>query len=98
MRAELIVRKRQNLADEAFIEMVAWKAPVPVPGSEHDVKYRLALMSRAVCVLRYDNERGKGDHKHVGDSEAPYRFVDFETLLADFMSDVRRWLDENADR
>jgi hypothetical protein len=69
MRAELIVRKRQNLTDEAFIEMVAWKVPVPVPGSGHDVKYRLALMSDAICVLRYDNERGKGDHKHVGDSE-----------------------------
>ena len=69
-----------------------------MPGSDHGIKYRLALISNEVCVLRYDNERGKGDHKHIGEGEVPYRFVDFETLLADFISDVRRWLDENADR
>ncbi len=90
------VRTRRNLTDEAFIEMVAWKVPAPVPGSDNDIKYRLALISDEICVLRYDNERGKGDHKHVGDSEARYRFIDFESLVADFMSDVRRWLDENS--
>jgi hypothetical protein len=98
MKAELIVRTRQNLTDRAFIEMVAWKVPVRVPGSPHDIKYRLALMSDSICVLRYDNERGKGDHKHVDEGEVPYRFIDFETLVADFMNDVRRWLDENAGR
>jgi hypothetical protein len=49
-------------------------------------------------VLRYDNERGKGDHRHIGNGEVRYRFVDFETLIGDFMNDVRRWPDENADR
>lgn len=90
MQAELIVRTRQNLTDEAFIEMIAWRVPAPVPGSDHDIKYRLALIFNSTCVLRYDNERGKG--------EAPYRFIDFETLIADFTGDVRRWLDENAGR
>jgi hypothetical protein len=42
-------------------------------------------------VLGYDNERGKGDHKHYGEQEEPYRFVDVPTtLLRDFWKDVRR--------
>lgn len=32
----------------------------------------------------FDNERGKGDHRHDGRREIPYAFVDVETLLADF--------------
>jgi hypothetical protein len=27
-----------------------------------------------VCVLRYDNEAGKGDHKHIGTVETAYVF------------------------
>lgn len=42
-------------------------------------------------MLRYDNEAGKGDHKHVGGHEVPYRFVDLETLQADFWVDVESW-------
>ena len=40
-------------------------------------------------VVGYDNERGKGDHKHVGDREEPYRFVNPQQLMIDFMADVR---------
>ena len=39
-------------------------------------------------VLRYDNEAGKGDHKHAGDAEQRYRFKDAEQLLVDFWADV----------
>jgi hypothetical protein len=48
-----------------------------------------------VCVLRYDNEAGKGDHRHIGGKELPYRFAGVDSLLDDFRADVRRWLDEN---
>lgn len=43
------------------------------------------------CVLRYDNEAGKGDHRHMSDVESPYAFSDVETLLADFWTDVDAW-------
>ena len=33
---------------------------------------RLAYVVRGVCVLRYDNEAGKGDHRHFGSGERPY--------------------------
>jgi hypothetical protein len=32
----------------------------------------------------HDNERGKGDHRHWGDTEAVYGFTNIEQLLADF--------------
>ena len=40
-------------------------------------------------VVGYDNERGKGDHKHLGEREEPYRFVSPTQLMADFMADVQ---------
>ncbi|MGH9387746.1 MAG: toxin-antitoxin system TumE family protein [Vicinamibacterales bacterium] len=43
------------------------------------------------CVLRYDNEPGKGDHRHVGDGEISYAFSSYEKLLADFWADVDAW-------
>ena len=54
-------------------------------------KYRLALVADSVCVLRYDNEAGKGDHRHIGRVEELYKFVDPETLLVDFWNDVEAW-------
>jgi hypothetical protein len=41
-----------------------------------------------VCVLRYDNEAGKGDHRHIEDREEIYRFRDPKKLLEDFWNDV----------
>lgn len=41
--------------------------------------------------MRYDNERGKGDHRHVGGEESNYDFTTLETLLADFERDVSNW-------
>ena len=35
-----------------------------------------------VCVLRYDNEAGKGDHRHIGSEETPYTLTTIEQLLA----------------
>ena len=44
-----------------------------------------------VCVLRYDNEAGKGDHRHMGEVETEYAFTGAERLLTDFWNDVDRW-------
>lgn len=41
-------------------------------------------------MLRYDNEQGKGDHKHLGDEETPYAFSTPARLVADFWNDVTR--------
>lgn len=91
MKAELLLRKREGLSETAFIEIVIWRVPEPLRGSSHGFKYSLALVSEGICVLRYDNEAGKGDHKHIGDREVSYRYVDLDTLQADFWEDVAKW-------
>jgi hypothetical protein len=96
MKATLLISGRTVISERAFVETVLWHVPRPLKGSMHPYKYRLALVADGICVLRYDNEAGKGDHKHVGDRESLYRFTDVDTLLTDFSSDVRKWLDENS--
>ena len=71
------------------MEGVIWQVPDPVPPSGHHYKYRLVYVIAGERVVGYDNERGKGDHKHLRSVEIPYRFVDVPTLLADFMKDVQ---------
>jgi Family of unknown function (DUF6516) len=77
-----------------FIEVVVWKLPQPLSGSAHSLKYRLAYVVDGECVLRYDNEAGKGDHRHVGTKEMRYVFVSFDRLLDDFLADVSTWKGE----
>ena len=88
MKAELLTDERHVLDPRAFVEIVVWRLPRPVRGSRHPFKYRLALVVDWICVLRYDNEAGKGDHRHVRDAEEPYDFTDPDALLADFWRDV----------
>jgi Family of unknown function (DUF6516) len=90
MAAELLIGERHVLGARAFVEIVVWRLPRPATGSHHSFKYRLALVVDEVCVLRYDNETGKGDHRHVRDKELRYSFVDPDTLLADFWRDVAK--------
>lgn len=89
MKAELITRRRIELSNGCFIEMIAWRVPASVTGSKHQFKYRFAYIEGDVCVLRYDNEAGKGDHKHIDDREFGYSFVSLEQLIEDFLAEVR---------
>lgn len=92
MKAKLIQRTRRNIDDATFFEVVLWELPVPVSGSEHRFKYRLALVVNGECVLRYDNERGKGDHRHIGDREEAIEFISLEALFDAFLADMERIL------
>ena len=97
MRARLLVDQRIILSDHEFAELVIWELPAPLRGSAHDLKYRLAFVVKGECVLRYDNEAGKGDHRHAGGKERAYRFESIEKLLADFERDIAGWRDEDND-
>ncbi len=87
--ATLLIRRRSRMG-AGVVEMVVWRVPKPVPPSDHGFKYRLVYVVGGVRVVGYDNERGKGDHRHLGERESVYRFVDVPTLLADFLADVER--------
>ena len=96
MRATLLGRTRIVYSTRAFAELVLWRLPEAVAGSAHRFKYRLAYVVDGVCVVRYDTEAGKGDHRHVGTIEHSYRFSTPERLMAGFQKDISRWNDENS--
>jgi hypothetical protein len=85
--AQLILKTRTTHKG-GIVEMVVWQVPAPVPPSEYGFKYRLVYVRRAERVVGYDNERGKGDHKHLGQREMKYRFTSIDRLIADFLADV----------
>ena len=96
MKAIELVSTRITYSESAFAELVLWRLPKPIEGSPHGFKYRLAYVVRGECVLRYDNEAGKGDHRHFGGKERAYAFTTPEQLLADFQHDIARWNHENS--
>jgi Family of unknown function (DUF6516) len=95
MKAELLIKERLSQTENSFVELVLWRLPAQVARSDHAFKYRLAFVVNGVCVLRYDNEAGKGDHKHVGSVETIYAFESPRHLLADFWHDVELWRVQN---
>lgn len=95
MEAVELIRSRIIYSEFAFAELVLWRLTKPLEGSLHKFKYRLAYIVRGECVLRYDNETGKGDHRHFKGKEIAYKFTTPEKLVADFQNDIKRWNNEN---
>ena len=91
MNAKLMLNEHHILSENAFVEMVVWLLSSPLSKSHHGFKYRLALVVNSNCVLRYDDEAGKGDHKHIDEDEIPYIFTTPKALLEDFWNDVDKW-------
>ena len=97
MKAKSLIRQRLVYAENKFAELVLWELPESLDASPHHFKYRLAYVVNQVCVLRYDNEAGKGDHADWGNKERAYKFLTADKLLADFFADIERWNNENRD-
>ncbi len=76
--------------DGAIVELVIWRLPHSTPERPHGLKYRLYYGKGGERLVGYDNERGKGDHKHIHGEEFPYRFFSVEQLIEDFLADVKR--------
>jgi hypothetical protein len=91
MKAQELLNARIKQGDDAFAELRVWHLPKPVRGSTHPFKYRLAFVTAGVCVLRFDNEAGKGDHCRIGSVETRYTFTSVDNLLADFWRHVDDW-------
>jgi len=71
--------------------MVLWRSPRPNPERPHGFKFWLHYESAdGRSVVRYDNETGKGDHRHVGGREERYHFRGVEVRVEDFLADIDR--------
>ena len=91
MKATLIAQAKEVRDDGTIVEIMIWELPEPLPPCTHLYKYRLYFGLAGECFVRYDNERGKGDHRHAGGDESDYDFTTLEALLADFERDVTNW-------
>jgi len=89
IKARCVYRKRVENGG-FFVDIVVWQLPAPTPDRPHGLKYRLHCGRGAECIVRYDNETGKGDHRHYGKQEEAYAFKDASILLRDFAQDVYR--------
>jgi len=91
MKATLTYKAKEIDPDGFITEMVIGALPTQNAERPHGLKYRLYYGNvLSNCIVRYDNEAGKGDHKHIGDREEPYQFETVEKLVADFMADIEK--------
>ena len=90
MKARRIFYDKAMLPDGSIVEMVIWQLPAPTDDRPHSLKYRLFYGRDGKRIVGYDNERGKGDHKHLLDVEKRYKFTSVEKLVADFLADIER--------
>ena len=90
MKAKRLFYDKAVLPDGGVVEMTIWQLPARSAERPHGLKYSLFYGRDGEHIVGYDNERGKGDHKHLGAKQTPYRFVNMEKLVADFLADVER--------
>ena len=88
-RAVVLFEEKLPMPGGAILELRILRVPRPVQGSAHPLKYSLFYGRPGERIVGYDNERPKGDHKHVRGVETPYPFTGVEQLVADFLADVR---------
>jgi hypothetical protein len=85
---------REDYPDGTFVELIIWLVPISIE-RPHGLKYRLYFgTNNGTCILRYDNEKGKSDHSHMGTREESYLFISPEKLLLDFWNDVAKYRKE----
>ncbi len=89
-KATRIFYDKAVLPDGAIVEMVIWQLPQADAERIHGLKYSLYYGKEGKRIVGYDNERGKGDHKHIRAKESRYSFVSVEALIADFLRDIER--------
>jgi hypothetical protein len=90
MNAVRIFDDKALLPDGSIVEMVIWQLPSASLERPHGLKYRLFYGRDGQRIVGYDNERGKGDHKHIMNAEKRYKFTTVDKLVADFLADIER--------
>ncbi len=95
MKAVELINTSIIYSEWKFAKLVLWRLSTPLRGPLHKFKYRLAYVVRDECVIRYDHETGKGDHRLFDGKESDYVFTTPEQLVADFQDEIGRWNHEN---
>ena len=90
-RALSVMNRKLSRDDGSILQFIVWELPGPLPGCTHRYKYRFYFGKNGIPLVRYDNERGKGDHRHYKDGEESYTLHDLNTLLRDFLMDMAQF-------
>lgn len=96
-KATVVAHEKRVLPNGLMIERVI--DPWPAPTTERPPGYKHRWYcggSKGCCLVRYDNETGKGDHGHRQGQEYPCLFVSLARLLADFDHDVDQAAPEDS--
>ncbi len=89
LKATRIVEYNQKFPDGARVDVVIWQLPNDTVERPHRLKYRLNYCNTdGIAVVRYDNETGKGDHKHIAGQQVPYKFKSIRQLIKNFRADI----------
>ena len=89
-KATLLFEDRMEYPDGAILEMRIWRLPEHNEERPYGLKYSLFYGFNGKRIIGYDNERGKGDHRHYREKEEPYVFSTAKRLMTDFLGDVNR--------
>jgi hypothetical protein len=90
MDAVLLEYQKILLDGGAIVEIKVWRLPEQTAERPHGLKYSLFYGHHGERIVAYDNEAGKGDHRHYRGHQSPYRFTTFAALLEDFWRDVNK--------
>ena len=88
-KAILLFHDKAQYPDGAILEMAIWQIPLSTAERPHGLKYSLYYGRGGERIIGYDNETGKGDHRHYRAREKSYDFSGPEQLIADFLADVK---------
>jgi hypothetical protein len=88
--ADLVLNEKTVFEDGSILQVRIWFVPTSVPPTRHRYKYSLFYRRPGERIVGFDNERGKGDHKHVLGVKTQFRFVSIAQLLTEFRTEVER--------
>ena len=89
-KAKLVLKQKLVFNVGAIVEQTIWQLPVRTIKRAHGLKYSLFYGYDGQRIIGYDNEHGKGDHRHYREHEEPYSFTTVEQLMADFSNDIKK--------
>lgn len=87
MTSVKVLHTKEIKGDE-IVEIKIWQI-LKSDDKPHGVKYSIVYIKGGKRLVGYDNAEGKGDHRHYGDGEEPYKFTSIWDLIKDFKEDVR---------
>ena len=88
-----LIKSRKHYPNGVIVARRVHQLVEPNAAAPHGYVYQLHCGTRTgQTLVRFDNETGKGDHVHWGDTEQPYVFTTLDQLLDDFNAAIQPYL------